>query len=353
MASAIRSKEDEITQNDKDLAAKQKEMGSLQQTINDPDFAAAYQELMVANELVNTTTKALYDAQTAYNAVYSEKELEELQQELDDARQELADVESDYASVPDADTARSNVLNAQKSIEDYYDTLTQAEQEDALADLDLQAQKTELEEAQAKVEQLEENVSQQIINAEYGGVITAINVGAGSYTTAGEPLMVIERVDNGYTMSFSVTTEQAGKVKVGDQAQLVNQYGTDITAVLANITNDPDNPGTNKLLVFSLSGSDVVAGQSLTVQIGERSASYDLIVPNSAVRTDATGKFVLAITVKTSPLGNRYIARRVDVEVLASDDNNSAIRGDLSSGDTIITTSSTPIESGMQVRLAE
>jgi multidrug efflux pump subunit AcrA (membrane-fusion protein) len=352
-AADIKAKENEIAQNTKDQAAKQKEMDSYAATVSDTKFTEAYNALLEANELVNTTTKALYDAQTAYNAVYSEKELEELQEALTKAQDNLSDVESEYAGVPDLDDARQNVLSAQKAIEDYYDTLDEAELNDALADLDLQAQKAEVEAAQAKVDELEANVSQQVITAEYGGVITEMNVGAGSMTVAGEPMCVIERTDNGYSMSFSVTSEQAAKVKVGDQAQLVNQYGTDITAVLSNITTDKDNPGTNKLLVFSLSGSDVVAGQELTVSIGERSASYDLIVPNSAIRTDSSGKFVLAITVKSSPLGNRFIAKRVDVEVLASDDNNSAIRGDLSSGDTIITTSSTPIESGQQVRLAE
>jgi multidrug efflux pump subunit AcrA (membrane-fusion protein) len=353
VAKDIKAKENEIAQNTKDQAAKQKEMDSYAATVNDTKFTEAYNALLSANELVNTTTKTLYDAQTAYNAVYSEKELEELQEALTKAKDNLSDVESEYAGVPDLDDARQNVLSAQKAIEDYYDTLDEAEMNDALANLDLQAQKAEVDAAQAKVDELEKNISQQIITAEYGGVITEMNVGAGSMTVAGEPMCVIERTDNGYSMSFSVTSEQAAKVKVGDQAQLVNQYGTDITAVLSNVTNDKNNPGTNKLLVFSLSGSDVVAGQELTVSIGERSANYDLIVPNSAVRTDANGKFVLAVTAKSSPLGNRFIAKRVDVEVLASDDNNSAIRGDLSGGDTIITTSSTPIESGQQVRLAE
>ena len=42
----------------------------------------------------------------------------------------------------------------------------------------------------------------------------------------------------------------------------------------------------------------------------------------------------------------------VDVEVLASDDTNSAVSGSIS-GEYVITTSSTPISAGMQVRLSE
>ena len=59
------------------------------------------------------------------------------------------------------------------------------------------------------------------------------------------------------------------------------------------------------------------------------------------------------VEAKNSPLGSRYIAKRVSVEVLGSDDNNSAIVAELSQGDFVITTSSAPIKSGDQVRLAD
>ena len=66
----------------------------------------------------------------------------------------------------------------------------------------------------------------------------------------------------------------------------------------------------------------------------------------------ANGYFVLVITVKSSPLSNRYIATRVDVQVLAEDDTNAAVSG-LSAGDFVITTSNRPVESGHQVRMVE
>ena len=76
------------------------------------------------------------------------------------------------------------------------------------------------------------------------------------------------------------------------------------------------------------------------------------MVPNSAVREDANGKFVLIVTAKSTPLGNRYTAKRVDVEVLASDDTKSAITSSVQ-GEYVITTASTPISAGMQVRLSD
>ncbi|NLH00737.1 MAG: RND transporter, partial [Clostridiales bacterium] len=103
---------------------------------------------------------------------------------------------------------------------------------------------------------------------------------------------------------------------------------------------------------FKLQG-DVESGTQLSIAIGERGGSYETIVPNSAVRSDNNGSFVLAVVAKNGPLGNRYIAQRIDVKVLASDDVNTAVSGGLTTSDFVITTSTKPIEPGMQVRLPD
>ena len=121
--------------------------------------------------------------------------------------------------------------------------------------------------------------------------------------------------------------------------------------MLESIKNEPQSGGKNKVLTFTVSGG-VEPGTNLNLSLGQKSARYDALVPNSAVRNDANGSFVLVLTTKSTPLGNRYVATRVDVKVLASDDVNSAVSG-ISNGDYVITTSSKPIESGTLVRMAE
>ena len=120
--------------------------------------------------------------------------------------------------------------------------------------------------------------------------------------------------------------------------------------MLENIARDPNTSG-NNLLVFKLTG-DVDPNTNLTLSIGQKSASYDALVPNSAVRTDNNGTFVLALTSKSTPLSTRYTATRVPVQVLAQDDTMSAISG-IGAGEFVITTSTKPIEAGTQVKLAD
>jgi hypothetical protein len=61
-------------------------------------------------------------------------------------------------------------------------------------------------------------------------------------------------------------------------------------------------------------------------------------VPKSAIRKDSDGQFLLVVTSKSSPLGNRYYAERYPVQVVASDDVQSAVTG-LYGNEYVITTS--------------
>ena len=192
-----------------------------------------------------------------------------------------------------------------------------------------------------------------VITANVSGKVDTIDCTAGDTVLKDQILCTVEVPDMGHTLSFSVTNDQAQRLRIGDTATVSNYYwGNSVTATLINIRTDPKNPQTNKILTFDLEG-DVTTGAEMSISVGQKSANYDLIVPNSAVKSDSNGKFVLRVDVKSSPLGNRYTARRVSVEVLASDDNNSAVVADLSTGDYVITTSSAPVANGDMVRIAD
>lgn len=224
---------------------------------------------------------------------------------------------------------------------------------DISSELNLGNQNSIIREQREKIAKLKKDAIGAVITAPIAGTVTSVNKIAGESITPNEELAVMQPEGKGYSMSFSVTPEQAKKVTVGEQAEIQNSwYYNDITATLVGIRPDPESNGAKKLLVFDVAG-DVQVGQSVSVSIGQRSANYDLLVPNSAVREDNNGKFILIVEAKNSPLGNRYIATRVDVEVLGSDDNKTAISAPLYGYEYVITTATQPVEAGKQVRLAE
>ena len=288
-----------------------------------------------------------YDSIQAQLDAFDSK-TETLKKDAERAAQAVSDQQEYVDKLASASTLAEQVKSAKQALEDKIF-------EQGLADgsaLDLEAAKKAIEEQKVKIEKLTQNADEVEVKAKVGGTVSAINVTAGNNAGAETPLMTLNLTDRGYTVKISVTNEQAKKVRVGDSAELVNYwYGGDIQATLENITNDPSNPGKARLLVFRLTG-DVEPDTNLTLSIGQKSANYDCIVPNSAIRTDSNGTFVLAIVAKSTPLRTRYTATRVDVQELAKDDTVTAVTG-LSSGDFVITTSTKPIEAGTQVRLVE
>lgn len=249
----------------------------------------------------------------------------------------------------ETDSAVKEAENAVKKAEEELAQLLT----DVSAELNLGSQNSIIQKKREEVEKLREKSIGSTITAPVAGIVTSVNVTAGEKTDASRELAIMQPEGKGYSMSFSVTTEQAKKVKVGEIAEIQNSwFYSDIEATLTGIRPDPENANEKKLLVFDVKG-DVQAGQSVSLSIGQRSAEYDLLVPNSAIREDNQGKFILIVESKSSPLGNRYIAKRVDVQVLGADDLKTAISAPVFGYEYVITTATQPVEAGKQVRLAD
>ncbi|MBQ6927272.1 MAG: HlyD family efflux transporter periplasmic adaptor subunit [Oscillospiraceae bacterium] len=330
--------------------------------------------------------EVLIDEDSGYQA--STGGSEELWKKVEEARAHLSEVQNDIhlsslQSQYDSLLERYNTLLQHRdnytpdSVIPYQDALETAESEltdarlyydEAVASRDYAYQSFEQKVAveQVNLAETAENIriqqekikslageEENVVSAAVSGTISTIDCTAGDTVLKDALLCTIEVPDMGHTLSFSVTNDQAQRLRIGDTATVSNYYwGNSVTATLTTIRTDPKNPQTNKILTFDLVG-DVTSGAEMSISVGQKSANYDLIVPNSAIKSDTNGSFVLLVSVKSSPLGNRYTAKRVSVEVLANDDNNSAVVADLSNGDYVITTSSAPVASGDMVRMAD
>ena len=353
------------------LATAQTNQAAAQQNLNnakaDPVSSGDASYIATLQQALDEANKKLTDVANDYN---SKKEA------LDKANEALTNAQNDYNSAVSDNNGRQGsqtIVNLQGTRAAYQVQLNAVKQELTEAEAardDAQTALTELvaqvgnvagledkleaiAKAQEKVDELTAKSIGATITADIAGTVTSVNVTAGNTTSATTPVAVLQPEGKGYSLSFSVTNDQAKRLSVGDQAELVNSWRyDDVVVKLASIKPDTTDPGQKKLLTFDVSGS-VTAGQSLNISVGQKSANFDYIVPNSAVREDSNGKFILIVESKSSPLGNRYVATRVDVEVLASDDKQTAVNGGLYGYEYVITTSSAPVEAGKLVRLAD
>lgn len=361
-----------LPENDADVSAEQKKLKEAKTAKDNADYALTDAK----NKLSDITSRLEYSVTvSAGDAVINDLTTQKLAAEMDVINKQNA-ANAAQLAYEQANTALEN----KKTTGDNSASLAALKREQNLALVNLEAVKKELTAKETALTELTSGIAKTLnlqslyeavvdaseevakqeeksiggtVTADIAGTVTSINAAAGKEVSALEPVAVLQPEGKGYTMSFSVTNEQAKRLSVGDVADLVNSWRyDDVNVTLASIKPDKTEPGKKKLLTFDVTG-DVTAGQTLNVSVGQKSANYDLIVPNSAIREDNNGKFVLIVESKSSPLGNRYVASRVDVEVLASDDTQSAISGALYGYEFVITTSNKPVEAGKLVRLSE
>lgn len=328
-------------------------------------FQQAYESAAAAAANYNTA------AQAADTAIKSSEQLNSLKSAVSKARNQVNECQARVNAL--TNEINNNTTGQEKQKADLAvakinaeASLAQAQKElsqlltDVSGELNLDRQndligrqRERIEKKRGEIQKLREKAVGATVKAPVAGIVTSISVMAGDKTEPMKELAVMQPEGKGYSMSVSVTAEQAKQVKVGEKAEIQNAwFYSDIEATLTGIRPDPENSNEKKLLVFDVKG-DVQAGQSVSLSIGQRSAEYDLLVPNSAVREDNQGKFILIVESKNSPLGNRYIAKRVDVQVLAADDLKTAISAPIYGYEYVIATSTQPVEAGKQVRLAD
>lgn len=302
--------------------ARKDDLNKVQGSYDSAKSAATDSKNALSNANYNLSVKKLTGTNTA--------EANNLQAQLNTAT----------AALTDANTALTSATNDQKKVTDKISgEVTIASAYKTMTDL------------QEEVAKLQAKSIGTEITSPISGTVTDIAVTAGTTVNANDVMMTIQPENKAYVLQFSVTENQAKKVRVGDTAEILNNwYGNDVSAVVSAIRKDPQNRS-NSMIICEMKG-DVSVGDSYTLSIGEQSSNYDTIVPTSAIREDSNGKFILIIESKSTPLGNRYYARRVDVDVITSDDTKSAVTGALEGYEYVITTTTKPIKENEQVRLA-
>lgn len=280
------------------------------------------------------------------------KKLTDLQATLETQNARVEELSAE----PTLEEAQAAVKEKQKALTQLLLALQERKKQDSLSqqadDLDMKAAQEQIEEQRGKVDKIKKSSDLKEVKAKEDGIVSQIDFKEGDSVMADTPLAVIQMATSGYIVRITVTKAQAKLIRSGNEADIENIWNSDLTAVVKSVKVDPDNPNQNMIVTFEVKG-DAQPGQTLALSVGEKSNRYDTVVPNNAVREDSQGKFVLVVTVKGTPLGNRYKIRRSGVEVLASDDTASGVSGGIYEYENVVTNSSEPLQDGMQVRLAQ
>ncbi len=106
---------------------------------------------------------------------------------------------------------------------------------DINAELDLAKASKDIAKKEEEIEKLREKSMGAEIKAPVAGTVTSLTYVAGETTKPEDAAAVIQVEGKGYTLSISVTNDQANKVKVGDEAELQNSWYYDDVKILRSL----------------------------------------------------------------------------------------------------------------------
>jgi HlyD family secretion protein len=280
-------------------------------------------------------------ARDAYDALT--KDPAATQEQLDAAKQQKTDAYNDYkVKKAQLEQQKKQDANQKKGAElDLINT-----------DLEIDAQKAIIAELE---EQIENNAE---IKAKVDGRIETINVEEGSQATTNQPLMTMLDTAKGLEFSVDLSNDNAGLMAVGGVLDIHLAGSSDsVSAVIREKVNSTANPGQMMTILLDADLQDVLEhgvqpNQQGDIRYTSNTQSYGLTLPNSAIREDSSGYFVLVVKQQKTPLGNSLALSRVDVSVLDSDSYRTAVSGALSMRDQVVSNSDKSVADGDTVRLA-
>lgn len=280
--------------------------------------------------------------------------LAECEGKIKDAEDELEAL-NDLPSVASAENAvnsAKNALNsAQKSLND---ALIQAGiTEDKARDL-TEDREAEIEKLKKQIEDLEKQAKITEITAPVPGYIYNIGASTGDVLSAKTVVTyILPETDRVCSVSFQFSTQAAQSISVGMPLEVTSGFIEGCT--VTGIKPDPDNPRGYKIVKCMVDGNDAWPGEEITVNAGRGNDNYKCVVPSSAVSKDNNGSFIYVIVGSSTPLGDKYNVKRVDVSVEATDGAACAIKGEgLDKYDVmIVVRAEKPLENGQRVRLED
>ena len=295
-----------------------------------------------------------------------QQEFDSLNSQLGTAKSELSTIESNLSAKSDEVTTlegKTTVADAQDTVDDKQDdyddavsALSKQKKTDSIQDakdaIDDLTTSENLDKKRETVEELKAADDTKEVKATGDGIISGLTVKAGDKVDKDTVLATIQLSSSGYEVSCTVPKKDASRLRVNDVADIENIWGDDVEATVRSIKANPDKPNQESIVKFTVKG-DVQQGETLQFAVGGRASRYDLTVPNSAVKEDIDGNFVLVVTSKATPFGNRYIVKKVKVEILAQDTKYTAVQAELEYGMNVVTNASKPLEDGKQVRLID
>ena len=289
------------------------------------------------------------DAATSNNATvqaFSTTQLATLNGDASTVNSHLVDLLSTQQSIT---TAIQSVTNAQNTVAQQTQSLNTLQ--NLTTAINDQSQQTTIAQKETALSDAQQNLSYYTVRAPFDGVAASVaDLQKGD--AVGGSTVIAEVITNSQEAVISMNEVDAAGVKVGQKATLTFDALPDLT--MTGHVSEIDTIGTvsqgvvsySVTIAFDTTNDQVKPGMSVTAAIVTNIDQNVLLVPNSAIKSNASGNFVnvpvTAVNGATSGSSqNGAAVKQQTVVVGLADNNNTEITSGLNEGDTVVTNTTT------------
>lgn len=271
--------------------------------------------------------KALY----SYDAVTKES-VEQAEEVLDTAKR-------DYESKQKALKQKEEELK--KEGEDFQTNVSQKEHE--------------LEVGRLELENLKNNLPKNgVIKSPVTGTIKSVSIENGSTASSGQKLFEIIRNEAGYCVKWTLNSEAAGQINKKDSVtfKISEPESMELTSIVEGKKYSAESGAYEYSASLKDKKGQLEIGQKVDVLAKKSSKQYQMLVPNGSVIEEGGKKCIYLLKTKDGIMGEEQYVEKLEVNVIESDDFDSAIEGGgITSDDKIVVTSSKALSDKVQVKL--
>ncbi|QSS99812.1 efflux RND transporter periplasmic adaptor subunit [Pontibacillus sp. ALD_SL1] len=276
----------------------------------------------------------------------AEKQLESARNQRNTAEEALANARDQLEDAKEQQKGLSGIAkeSAEQAVRQAEAGVTQAESQLESAEVGVEQAQLQVQQAQAQLEQTRGQLNNAAIVATVSGEVTSVNGEVGDMVSGQQPFATIVSISP-INLQVSVTAKELSLFEKDQEIPAyVSSLEKEVTSKVSYISSITNDSGLYPVeATVTNADGNIKPGMMAKLQLPEMTVSDHILVPTSAVVEENTETYVYVIEEER--------AMKIAVEVVRAQSDLTAIKGDVTEGDQVVTKGQLTLSDDNKIRI--
>lgn len=276
----------------------------------------------------------------------AEKQLEAARSQRNSAEEALVSARAQLEDAKEQQEGLSGLAKeaAKQAVQQAQSGVNQAKSQVESAEVSVEQAQLQVQQAQAQLEQTRGQLNNAAIVATVSGEVTSVNGEVGDMVSGQQPFATIVAISP-INLQVAVTAKELSLFEKDQEIPAyVSSLEKDVTSKVSYISSVTNDSGLYPVeATVTNADGNIKPGMMAKLQLPEMTVSDHILVPTSAVVEENTETYVYVIEEER--------AMKVAVEVVRAQSDLTAIKGDVTEGDQVVTKGQLTLSDDNKIRI--